>query len=468
MWSRSRSARCWRSSKGLREREARERTLELLTLVGIKEPEQRLGSYPHQLSGGQRQRVMIAMALAADPDILIADEPTTALDVTIQAQILALLAELRDKLGMAMLLITHDLGIVRKVADKVAVMKGGEIVESGLVDQVFGAPTHAYTAELLAAEPKGAPDPVAGEAPTVISGDDVKVWFSIQRGFLRRTVGHVKAVDGISVAVREGETVGVVGESGSGKTTLGMALLRLQRSEGGIAFLGREVQGWSTGQMRRSAGRCRWSSRTPFGSLSPACRSPRSWARGFRCTRRRIWAWTMRRHSTPGSMRRWRSVVLDPGMGPLPARVLRRAAAAHLDRQGDGATAPLRGAGRADLRPGYERAGPDGGPAPLASAEVPARLHVHQPRPARGPGHVPPRGGDAGRQGGGAGPLEDLFQNPKEPYTQALLAAAFNLEAVETGVVRTLIAREIRISGPGRASRGDRRRRRSASHRAAR
>ncbi|MDE2331430.1 MAG: ABC transporter ATP-binding protein, partial [Bradyrhizobium sp.] len=212
---------------GVRGPKARARTLELLTQVGIPEPETRLASYPHQLSGGQRQRVMIAMALANEPDLLIADEPTTALDVTVQAQILALLAEIRARLGMSLLFITHDLGIVRRIADVVCVMNNGKIVEKGPVEQVFTAPKHPYTRALLAAEPKPDPAPPRPESPAVISTNELKVWFPVKRGLLRSTVGHIKAVDGISLSVRKGETLGVVGESGSGKTTLGMALLRL-------------------------------------------------------------------------------------------------------------------------------------------------------------------------------------------------------------------------------------------------
>src|SRR5918998_1707977 len=208
--------------RGVSSRDARARTLELLTQVGIRDARTRLASYPHQLSGGQRQRVMIAMALANEPDLFIADEPTTALDVTVQAQLLKLLADLKARLGMAMLFITHDLGIVKKIADRVCVMTNGKIVEQGTVAEVFQNPKHPYTQKLLAAEPKGRANPVPDAAPVVVEAGPVKVWFPIKRGFLRRTVGHVKAVDGVSVRVREGETVGVVGESGSGKTTLGL------------------------------------------------------------------------------------------------------------------------------------------------------------------------------------------------------------------------------------------------------
>src|SRR5712671_2095688 len=228
---------------GLVGAKARARTIELLTQVGIPDPEGRLQSYPHQLSGGQRQRVMIAMALANEPDLLIADEPTTALDVTVQAQILKLLKELQTRLGMTMLFITHDLGIVRKLADQVCVMSKGKIVEQGPVERVFTAPEHPYTRALLAAEPKRDPPPLQPHAPIIIETKDLKVWFPVKRGLLRRTVGHIKAVDGVSIEVRKGETLGIVGESGSGKTTLGLAILRLISSVGPIVFMGNPLQG---------------------------------------------------------------------------------------------------------------------------------------------------------------------------------------------------------------------------------
>ncbi|WP_159005453.1 ABC transporter ATP-binding protein [Bradyrhizobium sp. S69] len=254
---------------GVRGAMARARTLELLTQVGIPDPETRLSSYPHQLSGGQRQRVMIAMALANEPDLLIADEPTTALDVTVQAQILTLLAEIRARLGMSLLFITHDLGIVRRIADVVCVMNGGKIVEQGPVEQVFTAPQHPYTSALLAAEPKPDPAPPRPESPVVISTDGLKVWFPIKRGLLRKTVGHIKAVDGVSLSVRQGETLGVVGESGSGKTTLGLALLRLISSDGPIVFLGKDIQGLRFQAMRPFRRDMQIVFQDPFGALSP-------------------------------------------------------------------------------------------------------------------------------------------------------------------------------------------------------
>ncbi len=255
--------------QGMGERAARQRVLELFNQVGIRDAESRLGAYPHQLSGGQRQRVMIAMALANAPELFIADEPTTALDVTVQAQILKLLADLQRESGMALLFITHDLGIVRKFAQRVAVMTQGEIVEQGATEKIFAAPEHPYTRHLLAAEPKGNPPPPNPSAPTVLESKGLKVWFPIKRGLFRKTVGYVKAVDGVDVTVRAGQTLGVVGESGSGKTTLGLALLRLISSEGPIVFLGNAIDGRSFKDTRPLRKEMQVVFQDPYGSLSP-------------------------------------------------------------------------------------------------------------------------------------------------------------------------------------------------------
>ena len=255
--------------RGLSDRAAQVRVLDLLAKVGIEDPKGRLDSYPHQLSGGQRQRVMIAMALANKPDLLIADEPTTALDVTIQAQILDLLLKLKSEFNMAMLLITHDLGIVRKMADRVCVMTNGEIVEHGTARDIFATPRHPYTKHLLASEPKGSPPATNAKATVVLEAKDLKVWFPIKRGFMRHVVGHIKAVDGIDLVVKEGQTLGVVGESGSGKTTLGLALLRLVTSAGPIVYLGNRIDGYDSKRMRPLRRDMQIVFQDPYGSLSP-------------------------------------------------------------------------------------------------------------------------------------------------------------------------------------------------------
>ena len=255
--------------QGLSGKAVQERIIQLLTRVGIRDPETRLADYPHQLSGGQRQRVMIAMALANGPDLLIADEPTTALDVTIQAQILELLAELKAEDGLSMLFISHDLGIVRRIADRVCVMKDGEIVEQGPVEAIFANPQHEYTRKLLAAQPTGLADPVPEGSQTLIETRDLKVWFPIKRGLMRRVVGHVKAVNGATLSVRAGETLGIVGESGSGKTTLALAIMRLIESEGPILFLGQDISRWSSKNLRRLRRDMQIVFQDPYGSLSP-------------------------------------------------------------------------------------------------------------------------------------------------------------------------------------------------------
>ncbi len=255
--------------QGLSKRAARERALSLLGRVRLPNPERRLSAYPHQLSGGQRQRVMIAMALANEPELLIADEPTTALDVTVQAQILDLLRELQKDTGMALMLITHDLGIVRHTAEQVYVMTRGEVVEHGPSARIFSAPEHPYTRKLLAAEPSGTSTPLNADAKTLLKADDLKVWFPVQRGVLRRIVGHVKAVDGVSITVREGQTLGIVGESGSGKTTLGLALLQLVPSRGDVTFRGHDLQRARRGDLRRLRKELQVVFQDPYSSLSP-------------------------------------------------------------------------------------------------------------------------------------------------------------------------------------------------------
>ncbi len=256
--------------QGLRGEAANERIVELLTRVGIREPQSRLRDYPHQLSGGQRQRVMIAMALANLPDLLVADEPTTALDVTIQAQILSLLAELQREQGLAMMFITHDLGIVRRVAQRVAVMQQGEIVETGPTEKVFDQPQHSYTRMLLDAEPRGVAQPLSPGAETVVDAQAMRVWFPIKRGLLRRTVGHIKAVTDVDVLIRKGETLGVVGESGSGKTTLALGLMRLIKAEGRIKFLNKgDIQVLGKQDLRALRRDMQVVFQDPFGSLSP-------------------------------------------------------------------------------------------------------------------------------------------------------------------------------------------------------
>ena len=257
-----------RLHKGMAKAAARQRTLELLHLVGLAEAERRLAAFPHELSGGQRQRVMIAMALANEPALLIADEPTTALDVTIQAQILQLLKSLQRRFDMAMLFITHDLTIVRKIADRVCVMQHGEVVETGATARIFAAPEHPYTQRLIAAQPSGTAPP-AGEAAALVRTEGLRVWYPIRAGLLRRTIDHVKAVDGLTFTVRAGQTVGVVGESGSGKTTLGLALLRLIASRGAIYFRDALIQGLRSHALRPLRREMQIIFQDPFGSLSP-------------------------------------------------------------------------------------------------------------------------------------------------------------------------------------------------------
>jgi microcin C transport system ATP-binding protein len=423
--------------KGLSKNAARRRVLELLDRVGVRDAAQRLSAYPHELSGGQRQRVMIAMALANEPDLLIADEPTTALDVTIQAQILKLLAELQTELGMAMLFITHDLGIVRKVAARVCVMKDGGIVESGEARTVFSSPSHEYTKRLLEAEPKGTKEPTQANRPTVLSGKDIRVWFPIKKGLMRRTVDHIKAVDGISVTIRQGETVGVVGESGSGKTTLGMALLRLERSQGDIVFEGRNIQGLDRGEMRPLRREMQVVFQDPFGSLSPRMSVGQIVAEGLKVhepdsneadRQRRVIKALEEVDLDPESRHRYphefsggqrqrvaiaRAIVLKPKFIVLdePTSALDRSVQAQI----------------IDLLRRLQREHD------LAYLFISHDLRVVR---ALSDYVVVLRSGKVMEQG----LTTELFDNPQHPYTKALMAAAFDLEiseeAIEAGVIR--------------------------------
>ncbi len=412
--------------KGLSREAARKRTLELLEQVGIPEAAKRLDAYPHQLSGGQRQRVMIAMALANEPDLLIADEPTTALDVTIQAQILKLLKSLQARYGMALLFITHDLGIVRKMADRVCVMTQGRIVEQGPVAGVFDDPQHSYTQHLLSAEPKGRPAAADPSAPEILRLDDLKVHFPIRRGLMRRTVGHVKAVDGVSIALREGHTIGLVGESGSGKTTLGLALLKLERSEGGIWFDGRELQGLSQRELRPMRREMQIVFQDPFSSLSPRMSvgeiigeglevhkigTPAERAAMIEQVLREVGLDPASRdrypHEFSGGQRQRisiaRALVLKPRLIVLdePTSALDMSVQAQI-------VDLLR-----DLQQKYK----------LAYLFISHDLKVVR---ALADEVVVLRHGKVVERG----PASQIFEAPQTPYTQALIAAAFNLEAI--------------------------------------
>ncbi len=417
--------------KGLDREAARARTVELLRLVGLADAEERLKSYPHQLSGGQRQRVMIAMALANEPDLLIADEPTTALDVTIQAQILKLLKDLQARFGMAILLITHDLGIVERTADRVCVMTEGRIVESGPTRDIFSSPQHPYTRHLMAAAPKGGPPKPRPGAPEVLATRDLRVWFPIKRGVLKRTVGHVKAVNGVSLAVREGQTVGVVGESGCGKTTLALGLLRLERSEGEIVFQGRSIQRWPARKLRPLRREMQIVFQDPFASLSPRLSVSQIIQEGLQvhglardeAERRALIDHVLREvgldpkdsdrypHEFSGGQRQRiaiaRAIVLKPRLVVLdePTSALDMSVQAQI----------------VDLL-----------------RELQARHHLaymfisHDLRVVRALAHeiIVMKEGNVVEQG----PAEAIFESPRHAYTKALIAAAFDLEAVEGGV----------------------------------
>ena len=405
---------------------ARARTLELLNLVQIKNPEQRLDSYPHQLSGGQRQRVMIAMALANEPDLLIADEPTTALDVTVQAEILALLKDLQQRLGMALMLITHDLGIVRKMADQVYVMSRGEIVEHGPVRDIFERPRHKYTQHLLAAEPKGQPPERAQNTDEVLSADQLRVWFPIKAGVMRRTVGYIKAVDGVDVCIRQGRTVGVVGESGSGKTTLGLALLRLISSQGDIHFKAQNIQGWRSKRLRPLRREMQIVFQDPYGSLSPRLSIQQIIEEGLKvhelggtpAEREQMVIQALEEvgldpvsrdrfpHEFSGGQRQ--RIAIARAMVLKPKLVVLDEPTSALDMSVQAQIVDL----LRDLQERHE----------LAYLFISHDLKVVR---ALSDEIIVMRDGQVVEQG----PAEQIFDHPRDPYTQALMAAAFDLEA---------------------------------------
>ncbi|KDB03028.1 peptide ABC transporter ATPase [Defluviimonas sp. 20V17] len=411
--------------QGLRGEKARARVIDLLTKVGIRDPKERLGAYPHQLSGGQRQRVMIAMALANGPDLLIADEPTTALDVTIQATILELLADLKREEGMSLLFITHDLGIVRQIADRVCVMKDGEIVEHGTTREIFANPQHPSTQKLLAAEPRGRADPVPKGAEEIVRTDKLRIWFPIQRGFLRRTVGHVKAVNAASLSVRAGETLGIVGESGSGKTTLALAIMRLISSEGPITYLGQDIQGLKTGAMRPLRRDMQIVFQDPFGSLSPRMNVGQIIAEGLGV------------HGTaPGKDARQMVAEIMAEVGLDPAAMER-----YPHEFSGGQRQRIAIARAMILRPRLVVLDE-----PTSALDMTVQVQIvdllrdlqrrhglaylfisHDLRVVRALSHkvMVMRQGDVVETGEG----EAIFDNPQEEYTRALLAAAFNLKS---------------------------------------
>ena len=418
--------------KGLGRDAARVRTLELLKLVGLADAEKRLTAFPHELSGGQRQRVMIAMALANEPKLLIADEPTTALDVTIQAQILELLRDLQIQFGMSMLFITHDLGIVQKMAQRVCVMNQGEIVETGPTQQIFDAPQHSYTQHLLSAEPSGAALEPAADAPRIMHSQDLKVYFPIKTGLMRRTTDYIRAVDGITIDVREGQTVGVVGESGSGKTTLGLALLRLISSDGPIEFDGTQLDDLRSKQLRPLRREMQIVFQDPYGSLSPRMSIAQIIEEGLKvhkigdtaADRDTMIAQAMEevgldpasRHRYPhefsGGQRQRvaiaRAVVLKPKFIVLdePTSALDRSVQAQIIDL-------LR-----DLQAKHK----------LAYLFISHDLKVVR---AISDQVIVMRDGKVVEQG----PAVQIFDQPQEDYTKALMAAAFDLEAVGAGGV---------------------------------
>jgi microcin C transport system ATP-binding protein len=413
---------------------ARRRIVELLRQVGLPEAESRLKAYPHQLSGGQRQRVMIAMALANDPDLLIADEPTTALDVTVQAQILALLRDLQRTRGMSLLLISHDLGIVRKVADRVCVMTKGEIVEQGPTADIFARPQHPYTRHLIAAEPKGAPVAAAADAGEIVAADDLRVWFPIKRGVLRRVVGHIKAVDGVTVRVREGHTVGVVGESGSGKTTLALGLLRLERSDGAIRFKGARIDGLGWSELRPLRREMQIVFQDPYGSLSPRLSVGQiieegllvhGGAGGYEARRRAIAEALAEVGLDPATQDRYphefsggqrQRIAIARAMVLKPRFVVLDEPTSALDMSVQAQIVELLRELQARHRLAYLFISHDLKVVRALADEV-----------------IVMRAGRVVEHG----PAKRIFEAPSEPYTRALIAAAFDIEAAPAGVTAT-------------------------------
>ncbi|MBY5818224.1 ABC transporter ATP-binding protein [Rhizobium leguminosarum] len=419
--------------QGLTGQPARERVLELLNQVGIREPEKRLKAYPHELSGGQRQRVMIAMALANRPELLIADEPTTALDVTVQAQILELLRQLKAVHGMSLLFITHDLGIVRKFADRVCVMTKGKIVETGTVEEVFSNPKHDYTRHLLASEPRGEPPLADPSKPLVMEGSDIRVWFPIKSGLMRRVVDHVKAVDGIDLSLRAGQTLGVVGESGSGKTTLGLALTRLISSQGRIAFVGKDIAGYSFSEMRPLRNQLQVVFQDPYGSLSPRMSVGDIVAEGLKVHERSLtseerdqrvcWAleevgldpltrWRYPHEFSGGQRQR---IAIARAMVLKPRFVMLDEPTSALDMSVQAQVVDL----LRDLQKKHD----------LAYLFISHDLKVVK---ALANDVIVMRFGKVVEQG----PSAEIFRAPKDDYTRALMAAAFNIEAVPTPAVQ--------------------------------
>ncbi|MDR6664841.1 ABC transporter ATP-binding protein [Rhizobium sp. 1399] len=419
--------------QGMTGQAARTRVLELLNQVGIREPEKRLKAYPHELSGGQRQRVMIAMALANRPELLIADEPTTALDVTVQAQILELLRKLKGEHGMSMLFITHDLGIVRKFADRVCVMTKGKIVETGPVEEVFTDPKHDYTRHLLASEPRGEPPVTDASKPVVMEGNDIKVWFPIKAGFMRKVVDHVKAVDGIDLTLRAGQTLGVVGESGSGKTTLGLALTRLISSKGRISFVGKDIASYSFTDMRPLRNQLQVVFQDPYGSLSPRMSVGDIVAEGLKVHERSLSAeerdqrvcWALEEvgldpltrwrfpHEFSGGQRQ--RIAIARAMVLKPRFVMLDEPTSALDMSVQAQVVDL----LRDLQKKHE----------LAYLFISHDLKVVK---ALANDVIVMRFGKVVEQG----PSADIFRAPKDDYTRALMAAAFNIEAVPTPAIQ--------------------------------